>query len=84
MRNRLREKIPIFPEFTTVVTGHGKLRLYLHIFGLMDNPKCPCEEEEEETTNQLTFHCKTLSNQRNEMIIQIKKPVAIGLRPMKG
>jgi hypothetical protein len=48
VRNRLRQKIPIFPELTTVVTGHGKLRSYLHRFGLTDNPKCPCEEEGEE------------------------------------
>jgi len=38
VRNRLREKIPIFPEFTVSVTGHGKLRSYLHRFGITDNP----------------------------------------------
>jgi hypothetical protein len=73
VRNRLRQVIPIFPEFTTMVTGHGKLRSYLHRFGLTDNPKCPCEEEEEETTNHLLFHSKKLRNQRNEMTKQIKK-----------
>jgi ribonuclease HI len=26
VRKRLRQKIPIFPEFTTMLTGHGKLR----------------------------------------------------------
>jgi len=45
---------------------------YLHRFGLKDNPMCPCEEEEEETVDHLTFKCKKLSNQRNEMIQQIK------------
>jgi hypothetical protein len=44
--NRLQQKIAIFPEFTTMVTGHGKLRSYLYRFGLTDNPMCPCEEEE--------------------------------------
>ena len=35
---------------------------------------CPCEEEEEEeeTVDHLVFKCKKLSNQRNEMIQQIK------------
>jgi hypothetical protein len=60
--------MPIFPEFTTMVTEHGKLRSYLHRFGLADKPKCPCEEEEEEeeeeTTNHLILHCKILRNQR--------------------
>jgi hypothetical protein len=39
VRNRLRQKIPIFPEFATMVT-HGKLWSYLHRFGLTDNPMC--------------------------------------------
>jgi hypothetical protein len=34
--NRLRQKIPVFPEFTTMVIGHGKLRPYLHRCGLID------------------------------------------------
>ena len=98
VRNRIREKIPIFPEFTTMVTGHGKLRSYLHRFGLTDNPMCPCEEEEEQqqqkqqqrrrqqqqqTASRLIFQCKKLRNQRNEMIKQIKTLVAIGLRRVK-
>jgi ribonuclease HI len=71
-RNRLQQKIPIFPEFTTMVTEHGKLGSYLHRFGLIDNLKCQYEEEEEETTNHLIFNCKILHNQRNKMIKQIK------------
>jgi len=31
-----------------MVRGHGKLRSYLHRFGLIDNPMCPREEDEEE------------------------------------
>ena len=71
VRNRLREKIPIFPEFTVLVTGHGKLRSYLHIFGITDNPMCSCEEKEQ-TADHLIFQCKRLTNQRNNMIKQIK------------
>jgi len=73
VRNRLRQKIPIFPEFATMVTGHGKLRSYHHRFELTDNLMCPCEEEvDEQTTDHLIFQCKKLHNQRNEMIKQIK------------
>ena len=71
VRNRLLQKIPVFPELTTMLTGHGKINSYLHRFGLKDNPMCPCEEEEQ-TVDHLIFKCKKLSNQRNEMIRQIK------------
>jgi len=65
--NRLLQKIPIFPELKTIITGHGKISSYLHRFGLIDTPMCPCEEEEE-TVDHLIFKCKKLINQRNEMI----------------
>jgi hypothetical protein len=55
-----------------MVTGHGKLKSYLHRFGLTDNPMCPCEEEEEQTTDHLIFRCNKLHNQRIEIIKQIK------------
>jgi len=71
VRNRLLQKIPLFPELTIILTGHGKISLYLHRFGLIDNPMCPCEEEEQ-TVDHLIFKCKKLSNRTNEMIQQIK------------
>jgi hypothetical protein len=71
LRNRLRQKIPVFPEFATMVTGHGKLRSYLHRLGLTDNLMCPFEEEQQ-TTDHLIFQCKKLHKQRKEMIKQIK------------
>ena len=70
VRNRLQQKIPVFPEFTTMLIGHGKLRSFLHRFGLTDNPMCP--REEEQNTDHLIFQCKKLCNQRNGMIKQIK------------
>ena len=63
-------KNPILPEFTILVTGHGKLRSYLHRFGITDNPMCPCDEEQ--TSDHLIFQCKKLSNQKNDIIKQIK------------
>ena len=52
-----------------MVTGHGKP--YLHRFGITDNPMCQCEEEEQ-TADHFIFQCKRLTNQRNNMIKQIK------------
>jgi len=61
VRNRLQQKIPIFPEFTTTVTEQGELRPYLHWCGLTDNPMCPCKEEEEQTTEHLIFLSQKLT-----------------------
>ena len=55
-----------------MVTGHGKLRSCLHRLGLTDNPMCPCEEKEEQTTDHLIFQCTKLRNQRNAMVKHIK------------
>ena len=61
------------PRVSTVVTRHGKLRSYLHKFGLINNPTWPCGEETEQTSDRLKFKCKKLRKQRNEVIKQIKK-----------
>ena len=42
-----------------MLRGHGKLRSYLHRFGLTDNPMCLCGEEEQ-TTDRLIFQCNKL------------------------
>ena len=55
-----------------MVTGHGKLRSYLYRFRLTDNPTCPCEETEDQTTHHLIFRCKELHNQKTEFIKEIK------------
>jgi hypothetical protein len=47
VRNRLRQELPVSPEFTSMVTGHGKLRTFFHRSGIADNPTCSCEEAED-------------------------------------
>jgi hypothetical protein len=82
--NILWAHIGIFPEFATMIILHGKLRSYLHRFGLTDNPMCRCkEEQQQQTTDHLLFQCNKLLNQRNGVIKEIKTAVAIGLRRKK-
>jgi hypothetical protein len=40
VQQRLKMKIPITPEFTAIVTGHGKTKSYLHRFKIADSPTC--------------------------------------------
>jgi hypothetical protein len=68
---RLKLKIPITPEFTAIVSGHGKTKSYLHRFKLIDNPMFPCDEGAQ-SSEQLMYDCKILEFQRNTLKHQIK------------
>ena len=46
VRDRLKMNISINPNFTAMVTGHGRTRTYLHRFRLIDNA-CPCNKEDQ-------------------------------------
>jgi hypothetical protein len=53
-----------------MVTGHGKLQLYLHRFGLTDDPMCLCEEEEtkkEEEEEEKKKKKKKTNERKNEL-----------------
>jgi hypothetical protein len=40
--DRLNMKINITQNFTTMVTGHGNIKSYLHQFNIIETPTCPC------------------------------------------
>ena len=71
VEQRLELKIPITPEFTAIVSGHGKTKSYLHRFKLIDNPMCPCNEGTQ-STEHLIYECKILESQRKTLKHQIK------------
>jgi hypothetical protein len=48
---RLHTKIHLTQNFTTMVTGHGNIKSYLHRFKIIDPPDCPCGND-----NQTTEH----------------------------
>jgi hypothetical protein len=56
----------------TVVTGHGKLRAYLHRFKIIEDPTCPCEMNSQ-TTEHLIHECTILSKERQTVRNSIKK-----------
>jgi hypothetical protein len=63
-------KLPITPEFTALVTGHGNTNSYLHRFKLIDDPTCPCGEERQ-TSEHIIFECNIFEAQRSSLIMQI-------------
>jgi hypothetical protein len=41
IKDRLKAKINLTPNFTAVTTAHGKTRSYLHRFWITESPECP-------------------------------------------
>ena len=66
VEQRLKVKLPITPEFTAMVTGHGKTKSYLHRFKLTECPMCPCNEGAQ-TPEHLIYACKILEIQRSSL-----------------
>ena len=66
VEQRGKMKIPCSPEFTAIVTGHGKTKSYLHRFKILENPTCPCNLEEQ-TSEHLIYRCTILHQQRRTM-----------------
>jgi len=63
----LRLRIAITPEFTAIVSGHGKTRAYLNRLKLIDEPMCPCNEGKQ-SVDHLSYVCSILEPHRSAMI----------------
>jgi len=61
---RLKMKINITQNFTTMVTGHGKIRAYLHLFKIIEAPTCSCGSRHQ-ATGHLLFECERLNKERD-------------------
>jgi len=44
LQDRVKLNINVNPNFTAMVTGHGKPRAYLHRFKIIENSTCPCNK----------------------------------------
>jgi len=41
IEDRIKFRINVTPNFTTIVTGHGNIKAYLHKYKIIDDPTCP-------------------------------------------
>jgi hypothetical protein len=60
-------KINITRNFTSMVTGHGNIRSYLHRFKILDTPTCPCGTKDQ-TVGHLLYECELLNKARDSLI----------------
>jgi len=65
-------KINLTPNFTAMITAHGKTRSYLHRFKIIESPQCSCANGNQ-TVDRLLFQCSKLSNEREKLIAYISK-----------
>ena len=65
-------KINLSPNFTVMVTAHGKTRSYLHRFKIRESPVCPCANGNQ-TVDHLLFDCSKLENEREKLIAYISR-----------
>jgi len=70
--DRLKMKINITQNCTTMVTGHGNIRSYLHCFKIIETPICPCGTTDQ-TIDHLLFECELLNKERDKFISRILK-----------
>jgi hypothetical protein len=78
INDRLTNKIKLTPNFTAIITVHGKTKAFLHRFKITEFPECPCNGGEQ-TVEHLLYDCIKLERERENLIRnaskQDKRPV---------
>ena len=69
---RLNRKLSINRSLTTMLTGHGNIKAYLHRFKLIDSATCPCGKNDQ-TTDHLLYECELLKTQRDNLMLTVSK-----------
>jgi hypothetical protein len=79
VRDKVKLNIHINPNFTAIVTWHGKTRAYLQRFKILENATCPCNKGDQ-TIDHLINECTLLQMHRelprNNILKSGKWPVS--------
>jgi hypothetical protein len=59
VERRLAVNLTLSPKLTTIMTGHGNIRSYLHRLKIIGSPECPCKQGTQ-TVDHLIFQCNRL------------------------
>ena len=70
IKDRLKMKINLTPNFTAMVKAHGKTRSYLHRFKIIQSLECPCTNGNR-TVDRLLYYCSKLNNEREKLTAHI-------------
>jgi len=64
IRDRINLSIHVNPNFTAMVTGHGKTRAYLHRFKIVESAAFPCNKVDQ-TLDHILNKCILRQTQRD-------------------
>jgi hypothetical protein len=67
IKDRLTTKIKLTPNFTVIVTAHGKTKAYLHHFKIIESPECPCDGGNR-TVDHILYDFIKLQREREQLI----------------
>lgn len=63
---RLKLRITLTPNLTTMLTGHGRLRAYYQRFHITEDSTCSCRGGEQ-TVNHILYDCNKLDEDRKKL-----------------
>ena len=69
---RLKMKISTNQSLTTMMTGHGNIKAYLHRFKLTDSATCQCGKNDQ-TIDHIIYECEILKTQRDSLRLTVSK-----------
>jgi hypothetical protein len=72
VERRLAVNLNLSPKLTTIMTGHGNIRPYLHRLKIIGSPDCPCEHGIQ-IVDHLIFQCNRLKNERKALKTNVVK-----------
>ena len=70
IKDRLTKEIKLTPNFTAIVTAHGKTKVYLCRFKIIEFQECPCNNRNQ-IIEHLLYECTKLQREREELIRNI-------------
>jgi len=65
-------KLSLSPNFTAMVTTHGKTKAHPHRFKIIQSSECVCTHGYQ-TTDHLIFDCDMLDKERGKLIAHIER-----------
>jgi hypothetical protein len=71
--DRIKLTINATPNFTTIMTGHGNIEMYLYKYKIIQNPMYPCKQGDQ-SVDHILFDCILHEQDKDKLKSVVKKP----------